>query len=176
MSEIPPETDLVTLTIGGDDTGFSEVLTNCFVRNCVDSGRLDEARRLVSRRLPGPLARAYASVEARMPAEAELVVMGYPRLLPNSRQEEDCGWLRSRERRLIYQLGARLNQTIAAAALTAGARYVDVVDALDGHELCTTNKSWIFPVGLRGGQQRGHPIGEGQRAIDRIVTQALLHF
>ena len=90
-----------------------------------------------------------------MPAGAELVVVGYPR-------------------RLINQLGAQLNQTIAAVASAVRARYVDVTDALDGHELCTTNKSWIFPVRPGGGQQRGHPIEQGQRAIARIVAEALL--
>ena len=99
VSQIPPETDLVTLTIGGNDTGFSEVLTNCVLQNCVNSGRLEEARRDVSRELPRLLAEAYASVRTRMPAGAELVVVGYPRLLPNSKEEEDCGWLRSQERR-----------------------------------------------------------------------------
>ena len=174
VSQIPPETDLVTLTIGGNDTGFSEVLTNCVLQNCVNSGRLEEARRDVSRELPRLLAEAYASVRTRMPAGAELVVVGYPRLLPNSKEEEDCGWLRSQERRLINQLGAQLNQTIAAVASAVRARYVDVTDALDGHELCTTNKSWIFPVRPGGGQQRGHPIEQGQRAIARIVAEALL--
>lgn len=174
VDQITPATDIVTVTIGGNDVGFSPVLKSCFLRNCVKSGKVAEARQAINRKLPGKLDAAYRAIRQKLPKGARLVVVGYPRLFPTASNLEKCDWLRSGERRELNQLAYRLDQVIAAAASRAGAKFVSVIEVLDGHEACSGKKnSWIFPIGIKGGSQRGHPTTPGQRAIARKVSSAL---
>ena len=55
----------------------------------------------------------------------------------------------------------------------AGARYVDVSDTLEGHELCTAD-SWVFPIGVGSVPSYwAHPTAKGQQAIADRVADAL---
>ena len=164
--------DLVTITIGGNDIGFAEVLTDCYVSDCVVDGGTARARRRIEHRLPGILARDYRGLKAAAPG-ATLVVVGYPRLFPSSRtQQAGCRWLSDRERVTLNRLAGVLDRTIQRSARRAGLHYVSVLRALDRHELCTKD-SWVYPIGPVGGQLRGHPLRPGQRALAAIVRPRL---
>jgi lysophospholipase L1-like esterase len=164
--------DLVTITIGGNDIGFAQVLSDCFLSDCVLDGGTARARRRIENRLPRLLARDYRGLKAATPG-ATLVVVGYPRLFPGSRaQQEGCRWLADRERVTLNRLATVLDRTIQRSARRAGLHYVSVLRALDRHELCTKD-SWVYPIGPVGGQLRGHPLRPGQRALAAIVRPRL---
>jgi lysophospholipase L1-like esterase len=164
--------DLVTITIGGNDIGFGQVLSDCYLSDCVLDGGLTRARRRIENRLPSVLARDYRGLKAAAPG-ARLVVVGYPRLFPGSRaQQEGCRWLSDRERATLNRLATLLDRTIRRSARRAGVQYVSVLRALNRHELCTKD-SWVYPIGPTGGQLRGHPLPPGQRALAAIVRPRL---
>ena len=160
-------TEMVTVTIGGNDVGFSNVLLKCFVRNCVKSGRLAEAQRDIER-LGGELEAAYRSISDEI--LGPVISVGYPRLFPLG--NERCVWLRENEKDGLNELGRQLNRTMAAAAAAAGTRFVSVLDVLAGHELCTRDP-YVYKLGPLGGQKRGHPLAPGQRLIAIAVEKAL---
>jgi lysophospholipase L1-like esterase len=169
---VPGHVDLVTVTIGGNDIGFARVLADCFLSDCVLDGALARARTRIRKRLPPVLARDYRGLVAADP-ESRVVVVGYPRLFPTSQSRKvGCQWLSRRERITLNRLAALLDRTISRSARRAGVRYVSVLGALDRHELCT-RRSWVYPIGLRGGQLRGHPLAPGQKAIAAIVRPRL---
>ena len=160
--------DVVTLTIGGNDAGFASVLESCVKYRC--SSQLDDAMDDI-RALETRLTNTYARVE-RM-TDARDSVVGYPRLFPDLHSETTgCGWLEPRERHQLNRAAKLLDSTIRRAASAAGVRYVSVFDSLDGHELCSED-SWIFPLGLRGGSNMGHPTELGQEAIYQLVAEKL---
>jgi lysophospholipase L1-like esterase len=166
------DVDLVTITIGGNDIGFGEVLTDCFVSDCVRDGGLARARRRIEHRLPRHLARDYRGLKRAAP-DATVVVVGYPRLFPGTEAEQvGCGWLSDRERVTLNRLATLLDRRIQRSARRAGVEYVSVLPALEHHELCTRD-SWVYPIGPTGGQLRGHPLRPGQRALARIVQPRL---
>ena len=82
-----PGDGYVTISVGGNDAGFADVLTDCRrsrlaqrLQRCVDG-----ERSYVNNTLPGALSTLYAAIRANAP-NAKVVVVGYPRLFNG----EDC--------------------------------------------------------------------------------------
>ena len=169
LAELRPRPRVVTITIGGNDAGFANVIGACFTMgiDCASAGIVAAAEARIRTVLPGLLADAYRAVEAAAP-RAQLVVVGYPRLLPAEQSAVTrCGsLLTDDERRALNEAADLLNGVIAEEARLAGAVYVDVSGTLAGHELCTSD-SWLVPLTEPGG---AHPNLEGQTAIaDRVA-------
>jgi hypothetical protein len=164
--------DLVTLTIGGNDVGFGAIIGDCWVRECLahDDKNLRDIRRL---RLP--VADALKTIKVQVPF-ARVVLVGYPRVFPGQQSGSTrCGWLTPREQMRANTLSAEMDVTLHKAADDAGVTYVSVLDALDGHELCTS-ESWMFevnPTVWATDQRQGHPLSSGQQAIANIVRSNL---
>ena len=139
---VTPTTDYVTITVGGNDVGFREVVTTCalpgWLGSCtavVNSG-LHTLRTL----LPAKLDRVYAAVKARAPG-ATVVVTGYPRLFNGA----DCNpltFFTATEMAAINAGTLELNNLIRARAEAAGLRFVDVAPAFFGHAVCD-REPWI---------------------------------
>jgi lysophospholipase L1-like esterase len=170
LAALRPRPDVVTITIGGNDAGFANVLGACFSPAIADcTGIVEAAEVVILTVLPGRLADTYRAVEAAAP-RAKLVVVGYPRLLPAEQSDvTGCDWLTDDERQALNHAADLLNGVIAVEAWLAGARYVDVSRTLKGHEVCTTDP-WLVPLPLSGA---AHPNAEGQRAIAHRVAVAL---
>jgi len=173
LKALRPRPRVVTITIGGNDAGFSTVLGACVLTDCVDTGAVAAAKVTILTVLPGRLVDTYRAVRKAAPG-AKLVVVGYPRLFPRRQAAvTTCPWLTNTERRAVNAAGDLLNLEIRLAAWRAGARYVDVSNTLSGHELCTSD-SWVFPIGVGNAPQYwAHPILPGQRAIAARVAAVL---
>ncbi len=173
LKAVRPRPRIVTITIGGNDAGFSTVTGACVVTNCVETGAVAAAKVTILTVLPERLVDTYRAVRKAAPG-SKLVVVGYPRLFPRSQAAvTGCPWLDDDERKALNAAGDLLNLTIRISAWRAGARYVDVSNTLAGHELCT-KESWIFPIGVGTAPQYwAHPILPGQQAIAARVAAAL---
>ena len=174
LAALRPRPGVVTITIGGNDAGFSTTLGACVVEDdCVAAGAVAAAEVKILTVLPDRLVDTYRAVEAAAP-HAKLVVVGYPRLFPRRQADvTGCPWLTDKERSALVEGGNLLNLVIRLSAWRAGARYVDVSNTLAGHELCTAD-SWIFPIGVGSVPSYwAHPILPGQQAIARRVVHAL---
>ncbi|MGH3944624.1 MAG: SGNH/GDSL hydrolase family protein [Pseudonocardiaceae bacterium] len=81
ISALGPGTDLVTITVGGNDVGFGPVLQTCTFaesdRTCIAA--VNAAQAYSRSVLPGRLSRAYAEIRSAAP-HAHVIVLGYPRL------------------------------------------------------------------------------------------------
>ncbi|SEK57166.1 SGNH/GDSL hydrolase family protein [Streptacidiphilus jiangxiensis] len=175
LQALRPAPDLVTLSMGGNDVGFSKVLTDCFLiyvyghGDCDTNGTLTKAADKIKAEQP-VLAADYAAVRAADPT-ATILVVGYPRLFPAAQQQVDpgCHWLTDDKRAGLNALAVQLNGVIRAAAAEAGVNYVDVSRALNGHEACARDP-WVVPIHLGLNQEMGHPTYFGQYAIARLVN------
>lgn len=167
LKHVDARTELVTVTLGGNDVGFADILKNCYLHNCAGSGRLERAERDI-RQVEGTLTAAYQSLKHK--SGGPVIAVGYPRLFPIG--DEDCWYLVKREKQWLNELSIQMNGAMKAAARSAGVRFVSVLNALSGHELCT-EKPWIYKVTANGGDERGHPTVPGQEAIARVVDKAL---
>ncbi|MBM7863372.1 SGNH/GDSL hydrolase family protein [Lentzea nigeriaca] len=165
VKAITPATTLVTITIGGNDLGFVDVMTTCTLngdRSC--EKRVAKARGFTRDQLPARLDATYAAIRNAAP-RAELVVLGYPRLFtPNDK----CRTLSKRKRQALNDAADELSEVTAAAAKRAGARYVDVREAFADHGVCS-GEPWINAL-VSPTQDSYHPAKAGQFAYFEALT------
>src|SRR6185437_9318769 len=72
-------TSLVTITIGGNDAGFSNVIINCALYYFTCGGAISEANSFIANKLGGLLDATYNNIRSRA-STAHVVVVGYPHL------------------------------------------------------------------------------------------------
>jgi lysophospholipase L1-like esterase len=80
LGALSAATNLVTISIGGNDAGFANVITQCALPwpfTC--TGDVNNARNFINNTLPGQLDALYTEIETRAP-NAQVIVVGYPRL------------------------------------------------------------------------------------------------
>lgn len=153
-------TTLVTISIGGNDAGFADVVTTCKLSSdSACASAVTNAESFARTTLPGRLANVYSQIKARAPY-AQLVVLGYPRLFE---LVSNCGWFSiDLYKRTKLDEGADvIAGVISAQASASGARYVDVRSAFAGHGVCASSP-WIngtvWPV-----DDSYHPNASGYR-------------
>lgn len=169
LDALSEETDLVTLGIGGNDFGIFSSLVGCApgdARACppgLQKRLLRDAARVEAR-----VARAVRQVSERAP-EAEVYVVGYPQVLP---AEEGCSAVPLPEAQLetAATVAQRLNDSLRAGAESAGASYVDLDEASEGHDVCAGPEAWINgPQMLPGVAAPFHPVLAGMRGVAEEV-------
>lgn len=157
--EVGPGTDLVTISVGGNDVGFSEVLSRCgapplrdhdCLGDTIDGKPFVAGIRARFAALRPKLVHTYQAVLERT-FGTRLLVVGYPQLFPASRNEQRCLSLRvfdfsTDEQDALRELDGELNATIRSAAEEAGATYVDMTSVFAGHEVCGDDGEWINGV------------------------------
>ncbi|MFJ3831754.1 SGNH/GDSL hydrolase family protein [Streptomyces sp. NPDC090046] len=152
-------TDLVSITIGGNDAGFSDVMTTCVLQSestCVS--RVNQAKTYVDSTLPGRLDQVYNAIDSRSPG-AHVVVLGYPRFY---KLNGTCtAGLTEGERAAINGAADYLNAAIAKRAADHGFTYASVAGAFTGHEICS-GSAWLHSVNWLNIGESYHPTAAGQ--------------
>ncbi|CAM5506557.1 SGNH/GDSL hydrolase family protein [Streptomyces atroolivaceus] len=145
LGALSASTTLVSVTAGGNDVGFADVMQTCVLQSeaaCVS--RVNTAVSAVQSSLPGRLDSLYTGIRSRAP-QAHVVVMGYPRFYKLS---GTCiAGLTETERGAINNASDVLNGVLAKRAADAGFTYSSVVDEFTGHELCSGD-AWIHSVSI----------------------------
>ncbi|NEB77534.1 SGNH/GDSL hydrolase family protein [Streptomyces sp. SID14478] len=152
-------TGLVSISIGGNDAGFADVMTTCVLYSestCVN--RVNEARTYVTSTLPGLLDKVYAAIRAKAPA-AHVVVLGYPRFY---KLGGSClAGLSETERTAINGAADLLNSTTSQRAVGHGFSFGDVTTTFSGHEICS-GSPWLHSVNWTNIGESYHPTAAGQ--------------
>ncbi|MFJ8015283.1 SGNH/GDSL hydrolase family protein [Streptomyces sp. NPDC096339] len=152
-------TDLVSITIGGNDAGFSDVMTTCVLQSeatCV--ARVNQAKAYVDSTLPGQLDQVYNAISGRAPS-AHVVVLGYPRFY---KLNGTCvTGLTEGERSAINGAADYLNAAIAKRAANHGFTFASVAGAFTGHEICSGD-AWLHSVNWLNIGESYHPTAAGQ--------------
>ncbi|GGO90560.1 SGNH/GDSL hydrolase family protein [Wenjunlia tyrosinilytica] len=172
LKDLKEEPGYVTMTMGGNDVGFADILEDCFTprSNCADDGRLKQAEKDV-KDVQSTVEKAYHAIKDTW-KNADVVIVGYPRLFPKAAKDEHCFFLSPNEREGLNSLAGKLDTVLAKAAAHEGVEFVSVLETMNGHELCSDD-SWIYPINLSGGQQRAHPTLKGQEAIEKVVRKRI---
>jgi lysophospholipase L1-like esterase len=164
-------TAYVTISVGGNDAGFSSVITECaypgWASNC--DGAINTAQSYINNSLPGALSTLYASIKAKAP-NARVVVVGYPRLFNG----EDCNagtFFSGAEMTRLNATADLLNSKIAARASAAGFAFVNPTSAFIGHAVCG-DPEWINGLSNPVSESY-HPNRTGQTAYANLVDDHL---
>lgn len=149
VPSITSDTNWVSYTIGGNDAGFSSVITECalpgWASNC--DGKINTAQAYIQNTLPGRLDLVNNAIKSHSPS-AKVVVLDYPRLFNG----EDCNALTffsPAEETRLNQTADMMKNVLSAAATRAGANFIfrDVIPPFVGHAVCDggggSSTEWI---------------------------------
>lgn len=175
---VRPETDLVTLSVGGNVGDlFGTLIVECTEaararpqRSCADdlgAGGGDVLLDLLPR-ITRDVQALVDDVRSRAP-DARVVVVTYPQIVPERGTCPELP-LTARDYRYARTVNEGLARAVADGAEAAGVEWVDVFAATDGHDICARDP-WVN--GAETDPQRAlayHPFGEEQRAVaDELV-------
>ncbi|GAA1748639.1 SGNH/GDSL hydrolase family protein [Aeromicrobium alkaliterrae] len=173
---VTPETDLVTLGIGGNDFGlFGEMIDQCGAlaaeqpdasSPCRDHFTVDGVDTKIrdAQAIRGNVETALAAIAERAP-DATIVVVNYLHILPESGTcadvpfaEGDYAWGTT-----VHQA---LNTSLREAAAAQGAEYVDMYAASAGHDACAGDAAWVNGATVKPTAAISyHPFRSGMKAI-----------
>lgn len=181
LDALTPETDLVTLTVGGNDIGFADIATTCGLLSltnpigtpCQDhytGGGTDELREAIADTAPKVDA-VLAGIAERAP-EAEVVVTGYLRILPETGgcwplmpiSVGDVGY--------VNEIQDELNGMLGERAEAAGAAFVDP-STTPGHDVCQLPwNRWVDGLIPLANGTPIHPTAAGQQHVAELIVGA----
>ena len=175
VGRLTPRARLVTISIGGNDTGFGDVVKKCaspweFESECLDE--VEDAQAFIRTELPERLDEVYREIADRSP-RARVVVVGYPRLYSRDleRDGENCNLatrVSAEEVRRLNDTGDLLARVTRRRAQAHGFRFADPRAAFEGHGICS-DEEWINGVSSPLADSY-HPNAAGHQAYARVVS------
>src|ERR1700761_4529381 len=160
LSALSPSTTLVSVTIGGNDAGFSSVMETCVLsstsscENAVAAGL-----NYVNNTLPAQLNTTLADIRGHAP-NAKVVVVDYPDFYDLSAKL--CLGLSGADHQALDNGINSLDGALQAAAAKNGDTFADVRSQFAGPELCD-GAGWLNSVTLPIGNSY-HPTATGQKS------------
>ncbi|WP_028958908.1 GDSL-type esterase/lipase family protein [Streptomyces sp. UNC401CLCol] len=176
VNALSADTDLVTLTIGGNDNGtFINAITSCGSAGLLTGGKGSPCKdkygssfndEIKNSTYPA-LKSALRAVRAKAP-NARVAVLGYPWITPEKADpacylklpiaEGDVPYLRD--------VQAHLNAAVERASEETGATFVDFAEVSDGHDACSPlGTRWIEPLLFGTSLVPVHPNALGERRM-----------
>jgi lysophospholipase L1-like esterase len=180
FSALTPDTTLVSLTIGGNDIGFSHSFP-CAVyaftapngapcRKVLTRNGIDQYRVAIEQTAPR-VGAVLRGIRARAP-RADVYLMNYLRLLPAT--GSGCFPVVPVARgdvRYLRGVQDDLNRMLARQAAAAGVTYVDV--AAPGHDMCQRiDRRWVEGIPAKPAAPV-HPNAAGMRAMAGFLLAAI---
>jgi lysophospholipase L1-like esterase len=181
FNSLDSETTVVSLTIGGNDIGFTEIALNCLTVNpfatpCKDkynSGGKDQVAERIAATAP-KVAAVLQGIHSRSPS-ADVYVVNYAAIFPETGFGcwpqmpigfGDVPYLRAKEK--------ELNAMLATQAVANGATLVNWYSASIGHDACKGSSTrWVEPVVPTNPAAPIHPNLAGmQGAANALVVAA----
>ncbi|MFF9854343.1 SGNH/GDSL hydrolase family protein [Streptomyces litmocidini] len=158
LTPLDSSTTLISVTAGGNDVGFANVMQTCVLQSeatCVNA--VNSAIAQINGTLPGSLSSLYGAIRSKAP-QAHVVVLGYPHFY---QLNGSCiAGLSETERAAINRGSDALNGMLAKQAADAGFSYSSVVDEFTGHEICSS-AAWLHSVSVPVSSSY-HPTATGQ--------------
>jgi lysophospholipase L1-like esterase len=150
-------TTLVTLTIGGNDIGFANLIYQCTLSDC--SAALDSTRANLESKLGGALDGVYTRVKSSAAFGAKIIVLGYPLIFSGSGCFGTFG-ISSTERTKANALADALDKLTAVHAAAVGVTYKSAIGAFTGHAVCSSSP-WVNGLNLLNTGESYHPNRSG---------------
>jgi len=171
LGALSSTTNIVTITVGGNDAGFGPIVSSCALPwpwSC--EGELTTAESFVVNTLPGRLGTLYAAIRSRAP-NARVIVLDYPRLFMGV----DCNagtFFSTTEMSRMNHIADLIKTVTQERATAAGATFKDAIPPFTGHAICSESE-WLN--GLSNPVEESfHPNRSGHSAgYEPLVRQVI---
>ncbi|HXD53400.1 MAG TPA: SGNH/GDSL hydrolase family protein [Solirubrobacteraceae bacterium] len=166
LGNLNSTTSLVTVSIGGNDAGFSNVIINCALYYFTCGSAINEANEYIAKTLPGVLNTTYNNIRSRA-TTAKIDVVGYPHLFTDTGTTCNVNFLTSSNEKKLNETGDKLDAAIKAQVEAHGFTFVDPRSAFKAHEVCASEE-WLNgqsnPL-----EESYHPNVKGQAQLRKEV-------
>jgi lysophospholipase L1-like esterase len=170
LGKLTSSTALVTITIGGNDAGFSNVIINCALYYFTCGSAINEANSFIANKLGGLLDTTYNSIRGKA-TTAKVVVLGYPHLFTSDGKTCNVNFLTSSNEKKLNETGDKLDAKIKERVEAHGFTFVDPRNAFLPHEVCSSEE-WLNgqsnPL-----EESYHPNVKGQADFTTLVEGGL---
>jgi lysophospholipase L1-like esterase len=170
LGTLSSSTALVTITIGGNDAGFSNVILNCALYFFTCSGAINEANEFIAKKLPGLLETTYKDIRAKA-TTAEVIVLGYPKLFTKEGATCNVNLLTSGNEKKMNETAEKLDGVVKGRAEAMKFKFVNPTSAFGPHEVCSSSE-WLNgqsnPL-----EESYHPNVKGQEEFTTLVGSAI---
>jgi lysophospholipase L1-like esterase len=180
FNSLSAETTVVSLTIGGNDIGFSDIALDCVTLNPFSTPCKDQynsgGKDVIAERIAATAPKVDAvldGIKARSPS-AEVYVVNYAAIFPETGFGcwpqmpigfGDVPYLRAKQK--------QLNAMLATQAASNGATLVDWYKASIGHDACKgTTTRWVEPVVPTNPAAPIHPNKAGMVGAANVLVAA----
>lgn len=186
---------ILTVSVGGDDIGFGEMVKNCVLphlrpgntNDCYGSFEDQLEIESVIKRTEQKWRGLFTQLK-RQSAGGKVYALGYPSVAnPDGKCSLNVHLSRS-ELKFTETTVNYLNETIARAAKDSDIHYVDITNALVGHRFCEAVSSQTAMNGLTAGKDAGilglkffgkesyHPNALGHQLIEQAILKQTKNF
>ncbi len=170
LGHLSSTTALVTITIGGNDAGFSNVIINCALYFFTYGGAINEANEFIAKKLPGLLETTYKDIRAKA-STAEVIVLGYPKLFTKEGATCNVNFLTSGNEKKMNETAEKLDAVIKGRAEAMKFKFVNPTSPFESHEVCSSVE-WLNgqsnPL-----EESYHPNVKGQEEFTTLVGGAI---
>jgi lysophospholipase L1-like esterase len=182
LTVLNDQTDVVTLTIGGNDVKFARAMELCVALPDITGAcqvALNESLSIMENDLQPRLEATYNAILDAAPNLRNLVVIGYPELFD---LEGTCTVLEDvfNPSRLVRsemnRAAAQLNQVIRDAVSAVGGtklRFLNPQPAYADHEICSAESFLTEPVDTPAIGDSYHPNAKGHEELKKLVLRVL---
>lgn len=191
LDEVTSDTDLITMTIGGNNMDFATFANSCVQpgNSCDEnsSAYQDAMSKIVSDVIPRMeyMLGALRDRQTSIGSNATVLVVGYPQLVPSTwvSTSAGCWWLQPGELPAIREITQSLNTAIKNEVDAVGGdfHFISATAAgspFTGHELCRDTSDTVpnyFNNVVLGGpdEYTFHPNEQGQQAYADLIKAYL---
>lgn len=153
LPSVTSATNIVTISVGGNDLGFANLITQCVQADC--NAALNTTRATADATLTPKLDALYAEVRTRAAPGAKVVVLGYPRLFSTASCFGTTG-ITSTERANANLLSDEIDRVIGTRATAAGFAYKSAIAPFVGHAVCA-GSAWLNGLNIFSTVESFHP-------------------
>ncbi|SMF78861.1 SGNH/GDSL hydrolase family protein [Streptomyces sp. Amel2xC10] len=169
LGSLDADTAFVTLTIGGNDAGFSDVMRTCILSiRSVCHDRVMQVYPYISSTLPAKFDNLYSAIRTKAP-NAKVVVLNYPQ--PYELNNGFCAGLTNDSRYDLNSATEALNSLISQKARQYGFSVANADSTFSNHRICNDD-SWLYDLNLSDIGVSYHPKPAGQRAYLQALNMA----
>jgi len=164
-----PGATIVTVTIGGNDIHFADLIVQCTLGDC--SSALTSTDASLGTVLKPRLDSVFGAIKAAAPG-AKVVVLGYPQIFSTASCFGTLG-ISATERSKANLLAGDLDTLIGGRALAAGLIYRSAIGKFTGHAVCSSTP-WLNGLNLFNTGESYHPNRNGHsQGYTPLVNDAL---
>jgi len=165
ISTLSDETDIVTITVGGNDVHFDNLVMACFTAACgPGSFEFSDSMNLITNNLGGALDMVYRTLLGDAP-NAQIYVSGYPYITPQYPTDPSCTFLQDSVplinisdatggRMIVDALNTKIGSTILTVQNDIGSdadrlHFVNPTangNSFDAHDVCSSVPAFVHPA------------------------------